>query len=88
MDALPPRGCRPLRRIAVFYLCGHAGARDEVCAPPSRLGQRCFLSNLPASNNTYSKSLTCISTKITTVFTQVGFVVTRNLITYTTLGRR
>ena len=46
VDALPPRGCRPLRRIAVFYLCGHAGARDEVCAPPSRLGQRCFLSNL------------------------------------------
>ena len=47
MDALPPRGCRPLRRIAVFYLCGHAGApRDEVCAPAFRLGQRCFLSKL------------------------------------------
>ena len=43
VDALPPRGCRPLRRIAVFYLCGHAGARDEVCAPPSRLGQVLFV---------------------------------------------
>ena len=46
VDALPPRGCRPLRRIAVFYLCGHAGARDEVCAPPSRLGQVLFVQHL------------------------------------------
>ena len=62
MDALPPRGCRPLRRIAVFYLCGHAGARDEVCAPLSRLGQVLFVqpARLPITLST------------TTVFTQVG----------------
>ena len=50
VDALPPRGCRPLRRIAVFYLCGHAGARDEVCAPASRLGQVLFVQPCSVSN--------------------------------------
>ena len=90
MDALPPRGCRPLRRIAVFYLCGHAGARDEVCAPPSRLGQRCFLSNLPASNNTVYIPIT-LTARVLLVLalrllpSKVTFlhrlVVTRNLIT-------